>query len=44
MIIKRLYLSPECETDVALRMDMLCDSPDLVDGGLEGISEEDWII
>ncbi len=44
MIIKRLYQSPECETDVVLRMDMLCDSQDLVDTGLERIHDEDWVI
>ena len=45
MIINRLYQSPECETDVAFRMEMLCSSPDpIVDGGLEGIEEEDWVI
>lgn len=40
MIIKNLYLQPECEIEITLPVDLLCQSP--VDGGLEGTSDEDW--
>lgn len=42
MIIKRLYLQPECEIEITSLVDLLCQSP--VDGGLEGSSDEDWTI
>lgn len=42
MIIKRLYLHPECEVEIASLVDLLCQSP--VEGGLEGTSDEDWTL
>ena len=39
MIIKRLYLQPECEIEITSLVDLLCQS--LVDGGLEGLGEDD---
>ena len=39
MIIKRLYLQPECEVEITSLVDLLCQSP--VDGGLEGLGEDD---
>lgn len=43
MMVKKLYVSPECEEDLALRAYMLCASdPDF--GGSEGVDYEDWVI
>lgn len=42
MIIKRLYLQPECEVEITSLVDLLCQSPE--EGGLEGTFDEDWVI
>ena len=36
------YLSPDCEPLVAIRTDLLCESP--ADGGLEDVDYEDLVI
>ena len=42
MRIERLYLPPECEYEVTSPEELICTSP--TEGGLEGITEEDWVI
>lgn len=39
---RKRYQVPECEYDVAILKEMFCSSP--VDGGLEGVGEEDWVL
>ena len=36
------YLPPECEYEVTSPVDLLCTSP--TEGGLEDITEEDWVV
>ncbi len=43
MIDKRLYLRPECDFEPNYGLSVLvCQSP--VEGGLEGTTDEDWVI
>ena len=42
MRIERHYLRPECEYEVTSPVDFICTSP--TEGGLEGVTEEDWVI
>ena len=42
MILKRLYLQPECDINTTVSIYMLCTSP--VTGGSEDTGEEDWVI
>ena len=41
MIKRNHYLSPECELDGAIFIELICTSP--TEGGLEDIGYEDWI-
>lgn len=41
-MIERLYLPPECEAEIMTPVELICTSP--TEGGLEGTSDEDWVI
>ena len=42
MINKTNYLRPECSAEALRIEELLCESP--VDGGLEDVNYEDWVI
>ena len=42
MTMRQKYREPKAEAINALSYDMLCDNP--VEGGLESIEYEDWVI
>ncbi len=41
-MFKKIYSNPECDIVILNLSDILCTSP--VEGGLEGTSDEDWVI